>query len=181
MTLRFTSRSLAGTSRKLVAVGTPRLASMFATMRAAAPRIGVPFGSTGSTAAGAAAFAGAFAGAEAAGGAAGEGAGAVWVAPPGASGREAAKDSRQAGRTALGAERDCSYISSTRPALAPREGAAGRGTARTSRRPATGWHRARARRSENRQPRPDDTGVPGGSRPARGWGPRARAWVGSSP
>src|SRR5829696_3232836 len=42
MTRRLTSSSLAGTSRKLVAVGTPRLASMFATMRAAAPRRGSP-------------------------------------------------------------------------------------------------------------------------------------------
>src|SRR4051794_38744245 len=40
MTLRLTSSSLAGTSRKLVAVGTSRLASMLATMRAAAPRRG---------------------------------------------------------------------------------------------------------------------------------------------
>ncbi len=35
---RFTSRRRAGTERTLVAVGTPRLASMFATMRDAAPR-----------------------------------------------------------------------------------------------------------------------------------------------
>ncbi len=47
MTLRFTSRSLAGTCRKLVAVGTARLASMFATTRAAAPRSGSPSGSLG--------------------------------------------------------------------------------------------------------------------------------------
>src|SRR5438552_12606350 len=40
-TLRLTSSSRAGTTRKLVAVGTDRLASMLATMRAAAPRIGV--------------------------------------------------------------------------------------------------------------------------------------------
>ena len=38
---RLTSSSLAGTSRTEVAVGTPRLASMFSTMRAAAPRIGL--------------------------------------------------------------------------------------------------------------------------------------------
>ena len=37
MTRRLTSSSLAGTSRKLVAVGTSRLASMLATMRAPAP------------------------------------------------------------------------------------------------------------------------------------------------
>ena len=42
MTRRLTSSSLAGTSRKLVAVGTPRLASMFSTMRAATPRSGSP-------------------------------------------------------------------------------------------------------------------------------------------
>src|SRR3954447_5360956 len=40
MTRRLTSSSLAGTSRKLVAVGTSRLASMLATIRAAAPRSG---------------------------------------------------------------------------------------------------------------------------------------------
>ena len=39
MTVRLTSSSLAGTLWKLVAVGTARLASMLATMRAAAPRM----------------------------------------------------------------------------------------------------------------------------------------------
>ena len=38
--LRLASSSRAGTTRKLVAVGTSRLASMLATMRAAAPRKG---------------------------------------------------------------------------------------------------------------------------------------------
>src|SRR5918994_2469 len=42
MTRRLTSSSLAGTLRKLVAVGTSRLASMLVTMRAAAPRSGSP-------------------------------------------------------------------------------------------------------------------------------------------
>ena len=42
MTLRLTSSSFAGTSRKLVAVGTARLASMLATIAAPAPRIGSP-------------------------------------------------------------------------------------------------------------------------------------------
>ncbi len=37
---RLTSSSLAGTTRTDVAVGTPRLASMFSTVRAAAPRRG---------------------------------------------------------------------------------------------------------------------------------------------
>src|SRR3954469_16595442 len=41
---RLTSMSLAGTSRKLVAVGTPSDASMLVTMRAAAPRSGSPSG-----------------------------------------------------------------------------------------------------------------------------------------
>src|SRR5215204_4837073 len=49
MTLRLTSRSLAGTFRKLVAVGTSRLASMLATMRAAAPRRGSPGGWAGAS------------------------------------------------------------------------------------------------------------------------------------
>src|SRR5262245_48843071 len=81
MTRRLTSSSLAGTSRKLVAVGTPRLASMFWTMRAAAPLRGSPSGSV-TAAAGAAAGAavtraaegGATEGTGAAGGAVGTGA-----------------------------------------------------------------------------------------------------------
>src|SRR5918996_1302435 len=43
---RLTSSSLAGTFRKLVAVGMPRLAVMFWTIRAAAPRKGSPGGSS---------------------------------------------------------------------------------------------------------------------------------------
>ena len=42
MTLRFTSSNLAGTLRKLVAVGTVRLRSMFAAIAAPAPRMGLP-------------------------------------------------------------------------------------------------------------------------------------------
>ncbi len=62
MTRRLTSSSLAGTPRTLVAVGTSRLASMLATMRAAAPRRGTPSSSAveaGFALAGAAAGAGA--------------------------------------------------------------------------------------------------------------------------
>ena len=44
MIARLTSSSLAGTSRKLVAVGTSRLASMLATMRAPTPRMGASAG-----------------------------------------------------------------------------------------------------------------------------------------
>ncbi len=40
--MRLTSSSFAGTFLKLVAVGTERLFSMFSTIRAATPRIGVP-------------------------------------------------------------------------------------------------------------------------------------------
>src|SRR3954470_6672548 len=40
MSRRLASSSRAGTTRKEVAVGTPRLASMFCTVRAAAPRRG---------------------------------------------------------------------------------------------------------------------------------------------
>src|SRR3954471_10502586 len=40
MTVRLSARSLAGTARTLVAVGTVRLVSMLATTRAAAPRSG---------------------------------------------------------------------------------------------------------------------------------------------
>ena len=43
---RFTSRSLAGTERTLVAVGTDSDASMFCAMRAAAPRRGEAVGGT---------------------------------------------------------------------------------------------------------------------------------------
>jgi hypothetical protein len=83
MTLRLTSSSLAGMSRKLVAVGTRRLVSMFSTMRAATPRSGWPGCSACSgfsaLAAGAGA-AGAGCGAGAAGaGAAGAGAGGAMV------------------------------------------------------------------------------------------------------
>src|ERR1700678_4415682 len=55
---RLTSRSRAGTVRTLVAVGTDRLSSMLATVRAAAPRSGVgsPVGA-GTTGAGAGAAA----------------------------------------------------------------------------------------------------------------------------
>ncbi len=38
MTIRLSMSSLAGTARTLVAVGTVRLAAMFCTVRAAAPR-----------------------------------------------------------------------------------------------------------------------------------------------
>src|SRR5690348_11274342 len=48
--LRLTSSSLAGTGRTLVAVGTARLAAMFLTIAAPAPRIGSP--AAGSAAAG---------------------------------------------------------------------------------------------------------------------------------
>ena len=47
MTRRLTSSSLAGISRKLVAVGTARLASMLLTIRAAAPLRATPAGSAG--------------------------------------------------------------------------------------------------------------------------------------
>ena len=80
MTLRLTSSSLAGTLRKLVAVGTARLASMLRAMAAPAPRIGFPGSSTGSTLA-SAPFVAAGAGA-AVGAAAGAGAGSVSAATP---------------------------------------------------------------------------------------------------
>src|SRR5688572_18169904 len=48
--LRLTSNSLAGTGRTLVAVGTARLAAMFLTMAAPAPRIGSPAGACGDAA-----------------------------------------------------------------------------------------------------------------------------------
>ena len=51
ITLRLTSSSLAGTLRKLVAVGTVRLASMLRAIAAPAPRIGLPGSSTGAAAA----------------------------------------------------------------------------------------------------------------------------------
>ena len=45
ITLRLTSSNFAGTLRKLVAVGTSRLACMFRTIAAPAPRIGLPLSS----------------------------------------------------------------------------------------------------------------------------------------
>src|SRR5919206_2949688 len=74
MTTRLSISSLAGTARTLVAVGTVRLASMFATTRAAGPRRRTVV-SAASSAAGAAFGAGAFG--AAAWGCAGAGAGAV--------------------------------------------------------------------------------------------------------
>src|SRR5262245_48656324 len=70
MTLRLISSSFAGTSRNEVAVGTERLASMLATMRAPTPRMGSPGGASSAAGAGADAGAGAV-------GAAGAGAGAT--------------------------------------------------------------------------------------------------------
>ena len=54
MTERFTSRSFAGTSRKLVAVGTSSDFSMFSTIRAPTPRIGSPSGAEATVVGGAA-------------------------------------------------------------------------------------------------------------------------------
>ena len=129
MTLRLTSSSLAGTSRKLVAVGTARLASMLATMRAAAPRIGLAgragLGRLGRGRAAAAAAAGRRAAALGAGAGAGAaGAAAVPV--------QRAAAAVAAARPVVGEE--------VLPALAHRR-AGRRGTARTSRRRATRWGR----------------------------------------
>src|SRR3954454_18121799 len=55
MTVRLSCSSLAGTARTEVAVGTSRLAAMFATTRAAAPRsglVGAPSGGGGPTGSG---------------------------------------------------------------------------------------------------------------------------------
>src|SRR5579859_6666121 len=105
MTIRLSISSLAGTSRTLVAVGTPRLAVMLMTVRAAAPRsllTSVPSGSGGVVAAG---TAGAEAAGAAGGGAAGAGgacgAGAAWSA--GAAGAAAGEEDGAAG-AATGAE-----------------------------------------------------------------------------
>ncbi len=139
MILRLTSSSLAGTSRKLVAVGTARLRSMLATMAAPAPRIGSPrspAGASGAGGAGAAAVGagavGAGADAPLAGAAVGGGAGmtagaagAVATAttacggPAGSSGspRRTPASSRSPRTDRL---RYCSYISSTSQALGPR-------------------------------------------------------------
>src|SRR5688572_1663601 len=58
MTLRLTSSSLAGTLRKLVAVGTVRLRAMLAAIVALTPRMGVPGSSAAFAAAGLAGCAG---------------------------------------------------------------------------------------------------------------------------
>src|SRR5438477_13137571 len=74
MTVRLSMRSFAGIARTLVAVGTARLASMFVTTRAAAPRNGeVAASPVGATAG----FAAGFSSAVAAGLAADSGAGAL--------------------------------------------------------------------------------------------------------
>src|SRR4051812_36058073 len=71
MIVRFTSRRRAGTSRKLVAVGTSRDFSMFSTILAATPRMGSPTTAGAAfSAALSAAFSGAVAGAVALGAAA---------------------------------------------------------------------------------------------------------------
>ena len=94
MMRRFDSSILAGTSRKLVAVGTPRLASMLLTIAAAAPRSASPGSGSGSAAGASAAGAGADgAGADGAGTAAAgveAGAGAAGAGAAGAGGGVAA-------------------------------------------------------------------------------------------
>src|SRR5213079_3432115 len=91
ITVRLSARSLAGTARTLVAVGTVRLVSMLATTRAAAPLSGVVSAPTGAAAgrgvavsAGTGAVAGAAvgAGAGAVVGAAGAGAAAAGAVVP---------------------------------------------------------------------------------------------------
>src|SRR3954470_17688693 len=82
MIFRLTSSSLAGTSRKLVAVGTVRLRSMLAAIAAPAPRIGSPISScaaAGRSGADAAPFVADTAGAVGTGAGAGGGAGAATV------------------------------------------------------------------------------------------------------
>src|ERR1700722_9937682 len=78
MTRRLSATSLAGMSRTLVAVGTWRLASMFATVRAAAPLSGTISSDSTGTAGGVVVTAAAT-GAAAAAGAAGSGAALVTV------------------------------------------------------------------------------------------------------
>lgn len=109
-----------GISRNEVAVGTSRLASILETIRAAAPRNGVPCGVTSGVAdaAGVAGATGAVAvGAVAAGGAVESGAAPV-------PGEYPAKNSRQLSLTDEGSVRNCSNISSTSHALGPAMGEA---------------------------------------------------------
>jgi len=97
---------------------------MFETMRAAAPRNGVPWGATagvvGAAAGAAIVAAGATAVAAVAAGA--EGAGAAVAVP--APGEYPAKNSRQLSLTDEGSVRNCSNISSTSHALGPAMGEA---------------------------------------------------------
>src|SRR6185369_16213407 len=85
ITMRLSASSLAGTARTLVAVGTARDASMFWTIFAATPRIGVVEGLAGAAAGAAATGAGAAAGVAGAGvgGAVAAGAGAALAAGAG--------------------------------------------------------------------------------------------------
>jgi hypothetical protein len=94
---RLTSSSLAGTERTDVAVGTSRLASMFVTMRAAAPRRGS--GSSPSSTTGAVPFDAAGFGAAGVGGAGAAGAGGA----VGAAGAGAGAGAAVAGAGAAGA------------------------------------------------------------------------------
>ena len=83
MIRRLTSSSFAGISRKLVAVGTARLASMLVTIRAAAPLMATPSGSTaGGAALAGVGSAGGGAGASVVGGGAVTGAGAASADEP---------------------------------------------------------------------------------------------------
>src|SRR5688572_30264981 len=128
MTLRLTSSSFAGTLRKLVAVGTVRLRSMFAAIATPAPRIGSP-ASDPALAAGVGDAAGgadcAIATGDAGAGATGAGA-AAGVADdvaspfPATSEWSSEKNSRQDSLTASGSSRNWAYISSTSHEFAPK-------------------------------------------------------------
>ena len=145
MTLRLTSSSLAGTLRKLVAVGTARLRSMLAAIAAAAPFSAVPGSSSttglaGAGLAGGAATLGVVVGAgAAAGSAAGAGVAATGEEPSrtspevvprslggavggrdGAAPLPLANSSRHDSLTESGSSAYCSYISSTSQELAPK-------------------------------------------------------------
>ena len=130
MTLRFTSNNFAGTLRKLVAVGTVRLFSIFVAIAAETPRNGsgspsgiisdaVIFGAGGSTPGEVTTGCGFALSSRSSGGSAGRMISAVLSTFGVPAGLKSLKNSFQVSPTEFGSSRKRSYISSTSHELAP--------------------------------------------------------------
>ena len=131
MTLRFTSNNLAGTLRKLVAVGTVRLFSIFVAIAADTPRNGsgspsgmisdmAIFGAGGSTPGEVTTGCGLATSSRSSGGSAGRMISAVLSAFGVPAGLKSLKNSFHVSPTEFGSSRKRSYISSTSHELAPK-------------------------------------------------------------